>query len=322
MPKVALMILFNHNYEQNLTRLDEIYKERFEEIWYIIPFYKGTRDDVIIVYENSYNFQSYIAKALEQVRHERFDHYMVISDDLLLNPKINQHNYLDFFLLSTNSAFIPGLFLLNDVLETRPYRPFAPYWFWIHSAIDFRIDQRGIQASEFLPTYDQALEKLALHGFNFNGVVSWRMFLWKMLYSKHIFKILTDRTLYKKAGVALYFFFTSLMFSKKIIRYPLIGSYSDILIVPHQSSYNFMRYCGIFGALNLFVEIALPTALAFSTTQIVNESCLKFEARTLWTPDDISGFEMLYDNNLTRLLDNFPDNVLYVHPIKLSRWRS
>ncbi|MBE7173918.1 MAG: hypothetical protein INR73_25315 [Williamsia sp.] len=315
------MILFNHNHEQNLTQLDRIYKERFEKIWYIMPFYTGTRKDVVAVYESSFYFQGSIAKALEQVRDESFDHYMIVADDLLLNPAINQDNYLDYFSLDTKSAFIPGPFLLNDEQETRPYRPFAPYWFWIDAATDFTIDQRGIEVSAFLPTYDQAEKMLARHGLPFTQKVGRRMYLWKEVFSKSILKILSDKKLFKKFGVALFFFTKSLLFSKKIIRYPLIASYSDLIIVPHQSSYEFMRYCGVFGALNLFVEIAAPTALAFSAPKIVDETQLTRKGQLFWTPGDILSFETHYNNSLTSLLENFPPGALYVHPVKFGRWK-
>lgn len=49
MYNVALIILFNHNYEKNLDALKDIYGDRFTHIWYIIPFYSGDREDVISV---------------------------------------------------------------------------------------------------------------------------------------------------------------------------------------------------------------------------------------------------------------------------------
>ena len=321
MSKVALTILFNHNYEQNLDQLDQIYKGRFEKIWYIMTFYQGTRKDVITVYENSFYFQASIGKALEFIRDESFDHYIIIADDLLLNPAINQSNYPDFFLLNPDSAYIPGPFLLNDVHETRPYRPLAPYWFWIDAATDFAIDQRGIEASAFLPAYDQAVEKLARHNLQFTGTMDWKMYLWKDFFSKQFFNILFNRRLYKKFRAALFFFIRSILFSKKVIRYPLIGSYSDIVIIPHKSSNEFMRYCGVFGALKLFAEMAVPTALALSTTKIVSEKSLSHKGHLFWTPDEISSFETQYDNSLSSLIRKFPQDALYIHPVKIARWK-
>ena len=322
MSKVALMILFNHNYEQNLDRLDQIYKGRFESIWYIMPFYRGARKDVITVYENSFYFHASVVKALERVQNERFDHYMIIADDLLLNPAINQDNYADFLLLDRSAAFIPGLFLLNDIHETRPYRPMAPYWFWIDAATDFTPEQRGIDVTGLLPTYEQAVKKLARHDLRFTPEMGWRMYLWKGFFSKQFFKVFWDRKLFKKFRAALYFFGTSMLYSKKVMKYPLVGSYSDIVVVPHQSAYEFTRYCGVFGSLRLFVEMALPTALALSAEKIVDESCLTSKGHVVWTPEDILGFETHYDNSLTSLLKNFPSDALYIHPVKLSRWNT
>ncbi|MBN8650204.1 MAG: hypothetical protein J0L67_02190 [Cytophagales bacterium] len=96
MSKVALIIIFNHKFEKNLPALKNIYQERFEDIYFVIPFYAGSETNVIPVYDHSYYFQGYIAQALKFISH-KFDHYLFIADDLFLNPAINQSNYSNFF---------------------------------------------------------------------------------------------------------------------------------------------------------------------------------------------------------------------------------
>ncbi len=322
MPKVALLILFNHNFERNLDRLDEIYKGRFDHVWYVMPFYTGSRKDVIRVHESSYHFQGFVAKALDLVRDESFDHYLFIGDDLLLNPKINQENYQRFFCVDKNSAFLPGMFLLTDENESRPYRHLAPYWPWLQSALDLEIDTPGLQVSQFLPSYDQALKRLAAHGLHFEPKVHWKMFVWKNLYSTEVFKALYKRKLSKKYKWALSVLKSSKVFSKKCLPYPVIGSYSDILLVPHADSFEFMQYCGIFSALNLFVEIALPTSLALAATVIREEKDLPHKGYTMWTPEDAETFENRFNKSLANLYNRFPEDALYVHPVKFSRWNS
>ena len=82
--------------------------------------------------------------------------------------------------------------------------------------------------------------------------------------------------------------------------------------------YQLARICGIFAAMNLFVEIAIPTAimLTFDRTRVITRQEIgKFNART--RADD---FGEKYNNSLSKLFQNWDDNLLFIHPIKLSRW--
>ena len=153
MSDIALVILFNHNYEANIEKLQKIYEPRFSNIFFIMPFYKGDKSNVIPVYENSLYFQGYISKTLEKISNDKYSHYMFIGDDLILNPAINENNYKDFFKLNDRSGFMPDLFLLTDTKQTSPDRPLAPYWPGVLDAVRFRIKQKGIEISKFLPAF-------------------------------------------------------------------------------------------------------------------------------------------------------------------------
>ncbi|MDB5121063.1 MAG: hypothetical protein JWN56_2281 [Sphingobacteriales bacterium] len=317
MSKVALLILFNHNYEANLPLLENIYSARFDNLFFIMPFYKGRKKNVINVHGNSFYFQGYIATALEVVKSEKYDHYIIIGDDLLLNPQIDQNNYSTFFKLNKETAFIPGPFLLNDPNVTSPCRPLAPYWAWTRSAFNFKLNQRGIEVSKFLPSYDQALTLLKNHGFEFSAVMPYKMF-----YSNKIWKSIFDRLFRNKPEYSLIELIYDIKNINKKIPYPVIGSYSDIIIIPHQNIVPFIRYCGIFSALNLFVEIALPTALAFSVDSIISEIDLNLKGITYWNSDDVTLFKEKYNSSLSCLYENFPEHTLYIHPLKLSEWKT
>lgn len=311
---VALIILFNHNYEQNLKQLDDVYKNRFSHIWYIMPFYTGDRKDIISVYENSYHFQGYIAYALDRLKNKGYKHYFIVADDLYLNPNINEENFKDFFKVDEDTAFLPGPFLLNDLQEKRPSRPYAPVWNGIKSALNFKIDQKGIQSSSVLPSAEQANKLLERHGFAFSSTVSRKMF-----FSDPILKIKDGL---KENLIRLKLFYDNFanIISPKKLSYPLIGSYSDIMIISSKHQLAFTHYCGAFAALNLFVEIALPTALAFAYPKIISENDLDFKGETYWYYNHVD-CEKKYRKSLSYLKNNFPADVLYVHPIKLSQWK-
>lgn len=318
MPTVALMILFNHNYEANIEKIEKIYQLKFDDIYFIMPFYKGKKPNVISVYENSFYFQGYISKALETIKHKNYQHYIIIGDDLILNPDINQHNYKTFFKLTENCGFMPGLFLLNDATQTVPDRPLAPYWPAIIDALKFRINQKGIEVAKYLPSQNDAIKMLHQHGLTFVPKISWRYILSplkKLPFSKVGYEN-------KKRAGKHYFANFAYYFTNRKLRYPLVGSYSDICIIPNSAVESMIEYCGIFAALNLFAEVALPTAFAFSVPETTMEVNLNFQGVTFWNSTTVSQFEKQHQLNLMHLFENFPEHALYVHPIKLSRWKT
>ena len=58
---------------------------------------------------------------------------------------------------------------------------------------------------------------------------------------------------------------------KRYVHYPLIEGYSDLLVVPKENLKEFCHYCGIFAAMNLWVDAAVATSLILSCEKIVNE---------------------------------------------------
>jgi hypothetical protein len=103
-------------------------------------------------------------------------------------------------------------------------------------------------------------------------------------------------------------------------QYPLVYGYSDIFIVGSDVVDAFCHYCGVFAAGGLFVEIAIPTALALATPgRILQSRDSKLRGTPLWG-SDASEFAKAYGGNLEELLDHFPPERLFVHPVKLSQW--
>lgn len=41
----------------------------------------------------------------------------------------------------------------------------------------------------------------------------------------------------------------------------------------------------------------------------------------LWTKQEWGGLEEKYEKNLKKLNDEYPKDVFYIHPVKLSRWK-
>jgi hypothetical protein len=108
MSNVALIIVYNHQYNANIDILENMYSKRFRNIFHLVPFYRGDKHNVISVYENSFYFQGYVSQAFKVFFSSNFEHYFFIGDDLILNPLINQENYKFFFKLKKDSSFFIG----------------------------------------------------------------------------------------------------------------------------------------------------------------------------------------------------------------------
>ena len=72
-----------------------IYGRRFSQLVFLCPYYSGDDSDVISVYENSYQFPGYILQAYEKIVARKSDYFFFISDDVLLNPSINEDNIVE-----------------------------------------------------------------------------------------------------------------------------------------------------------------------------------------------------------------------------------
>lgn len=317
--KVVLLIVFNHKFERNLGRLRDIYKGRFDHVYFIMPFYTGNEKDVISVYENSFYFNGYLTQSLPRID-GIFDHYLVIGDDLILNPIINQENYQELFKLDKDTAFIPAPFLLHEDLKLRTHMKVTPYWEWNHSAINFNIKSKGLEVENELPSPEEAASKLASHGFTFYPYLEKRQLNQGKIRLERL-RTFWDIKHYIKQTAR--WGYDELRFSlrkKRTISYPMVGSYSDIVIIPGKSLSTFSHYSGIFAALHLFVEIAIPTALMLACDKIVQEKNLDYKGWTLWEDYERIEMEDKYNRSLSCLFSNFPATKLYIHPVKLSKW--
>jgi len=304
MRKVALIIIYNHQYNKNIDVLERIYKDRFSDIYHLVPFYFGDKKNVIPVYECSFYFQGYISQGLRSYFKEEYAHYFFVADDMILNPKISERNYFEYLKLTEDTSYIPQFISLHEGNS---------FWPRVGEAFRWRLKLRGIEAENQLPTYDVALNKFQ----QFNLVIKPLRFnqIWKTPRSlKEIAKLIL-----KEREYFSHFVQNILVKRKYLLPYPIVGSYSDICVVSSDSIELFCHYCGVFASTKLHVEIALPTSLVLSANKIVTDQDLFLQGKALWTKADFQELEK-YKNSLKNLLEHFPPDYLYLHPIKLSKW--
>lgn len=313
--RIALIILFNHRYDKNLPVLEEIYKERFSNRFYLVPFYDGDWENVIPVYGRSIFFEIYIAQAFNLLKMRGFDYYYIIADDMIINPAINENNILDFFEIQDGESWIPHL---------RTIREQKFFWTGTMAAYTYRPVQKYVESENELPLVDDACEKFKQHGLSEPMKLS----------RKDVFGnfSLSTASMAEKARLALRIV-TRLRhpFMKSAnLSYPLAASYSDTLLVSGETMPKFAHYCGVFGATSLFVEVAIPTALVLaSDKKIKTENDISKSGRSYWKVAEnvfCENPQYTWDNldkeykNLDDMIARFPQDAIYLHPVKISKW--
>jgi hypothetical protein len=149
MGDIALVVIYNHQYNKNIDIVEKIYSKRFSNIYHLVPFYTGDKCNVIPVYESSHHFQGYVAQGLKYYYREDYSHYIFIADDLILNPVVNQSNYTEHFKLRQSTCFLPGFITLHDTLV---------WWARVGEAFRYTLNASGAEAKDQLPSYDIALK--------------------------------------------------------------------------------------------------------------------------------------------------------------------
>lgn len=303
MSRVCLLIVFNHKYNKNIPMLQKIYGKRFSNIYYLVPFNSEIiegldMNHVISVYESSYYFQGYFAQAYEKIKYDSYEHYVIIGDDQILNPSLDENNIIEKMGLENKDSFIKKIVPYGKSggdKSNKLYTILSP--FRINTGISYKLE---------IPTKEEAELCCKKHGYEVTDKLPWSFLLKKgYVHPKYILQTL----------VCL------LINRGRKLPYPLFKAYSDMIIIDATSMELFCRYSGVFAAMNIFVETAIPLAMILSCERIKEEKDLKrYHGVENWGVD-IEYFEDKYKKDLNYLFDNFSEDVLYYHPIKLSKWQ-
>ena len=307
MSRVALVLVYNHRYDGNIEVLERLYGGRFRDIYHLVPFYSGNRPNVIPVYGSSYYFQGYVAQGLRHYFREETEHYLFVADDLLLNPVVNEENYAAHLGLGPGACFLPAFYQFHLIDRG--------FWMHVEKAYRWTVEAPGVEARPHLPSYEEALERFRRNGLDLRPLRFGQVWDLPRTARGWIEKALRD------PGLCLSFLGSLVGRKSYFLSYPLVGGYSDLFAVSSDAIREFCQYCGVFAATDLFVEHAIPTALALAAKSITVESELKLRGKALWTAAEMKELDR-YAGSLRALVEQFPADRLYLHPVKLSRWRN
>lgn len=298
--EVSLIVVFNHRYDENIEKLKKLYADRFKDIFYLVPFYDGDKNNVIPVYERPRCFQGFFAQAFRKFFDNKYSHYVFIADDLILNQSINSENILKELNLKNGSGYIKSLTALPDV--PMGWTPLLPVMIAINRHFD-------IEYRKQLPGVEMALDLFLKNNLEM-GLSDLRPPI---------------STLYCLARAPIHYLLSTLRKKSKLgslwpMPYPLAMGYSDLVIVPSSGIKNFCHFCGMFAIMDIFVEVAIPTALILSCERIITETETVWEGTEIWNQDGIKRTEETCHFDLKTLYEKFKKNQLYLHPVKLSKW--
>jgi hypothetical protein len=313
---VAAVFLFNHRFERNVEKLEAIYADRFPRRTYLMPFAREDHPNVARVFETSWTFSGHIAQGASRFIEPGVDHYVFISDDLILNPRLDAGNIVDALGLGARTAYIKSLAGL-DALRYRWHRS-------LQATIALRRLGSGFDYLRELPSADEARLRFERMGIDFPRPVPRNMRELAFLASR----------LPRSLGVL------GMPWALRLLGvgsdYPLLSGYSDFLVVPGEAIERFVTYCGVLAALDIFAEVAVPTALALAAEEVRTElepgelftdpdaaryPDFPFRGVEFWRPEETAAFADRFGRDQARLLAEFPADWLYAHPVKLSQWR-
>ena len=295
--KICLSFVFNHRFEKNIPILREIYGNRFSTLRFLSPFSQwGLAPDIIPIFETSVHFEGYFAQAYPHLPKD-YDYYAFCADDLFLNPRLNERNLIEK-LNCTGSAYIK---YINPVWE----HSFA--WHKFEECMNFPNDDCVVPYTQFLPSREELLETYALHGFSYRNV-GFQNFLGAYHRGLTIRRVWEGTKYFLKNGL------------KRFVHFPLVEGYSDFIIVPKEALERFCFLCGVFAAMNLWVDSAIATAMTLSSNSLRLEKQNEMKGREIWDEVALENLLNATDGKIKRLSEQMPENQLYVHPVKLSAW--
>ena len=304
--KTTLCVMFNHPYVKNIPLIRQMLCPSFDSVVFVIPYTVSSDEDVVTSYRGSYGFHGYVVDVAEKLLQSDTDYFFFMQDDVVLNPHLRGDILVEKLRLKDGGAFIPAF---------RPLAGELRDWDWTLAAIWkilFPMNRMNGSGAEqwlaALPDAEQNFSRLRTkYGFNFQPVTFDRS-------NRHVFHgIVPDpyhsTSIYRAACEGLF----EAVDGRSSFRlpYPFCYGMSDFFAVDRETLIEMLHPLGVFSAAGLFVETAIPTAIAVAARRVMQCADVGLVANWLW--GDRQALDVDY------VKKQFEDNLLLVHPVKISQ---
>jgi hypothetical protein len=304
----CLVVIFNHAYPDNIPTLRRLYGRRFSRIVFLLPNRRVSDPACFTAYRGSYAFHGLVADAREFLLAQDADTYVFAADDLVLNPALADDTVADSLRLGEHDGFAPEFKLLAgrrhvDAAGRLGQESPGRDWPWtrrVLSRLDSRHPMLGSGVEGYLaelPDRETALRKFRQYG---EPLLSLEMPPGLRRGVRRLLSWLDRPTVHT-------------------LPLPLAYGISDLFAVRRSRLDRLAHYLGVLAALDLFVEVAVPTALILATERVITAGQVGWQFS--WAPSSWNSVEYTF-RSLPDLEARYPTSQLFVHPVKLSQLAS
>jgi hypothetical protein len=301
---IALCIVYNHSYVKNIEVLDRLYSSSFDRILHIVPNHRKPQKNILTAYRSSHVFQGYLADNRSAIEALGADHIAFAADDCLLNCRC----ILDRVTVGIDRARASGFFA-----DIGPPLAASSAWKWAHTLPIVsrffgspRLANPQVEGwLDCLPDLERARSALG------------RYDAAELRLEKPASDDLAKYSAIDRASVAALFGEKALAIE---LPFPFVRGLTDFWVLTKDSVAEFLHYCGVFSSLNLWMEVAIPTAAALLDNKLVfaKDLGLKFDW-DWWDPQRPPRWPQPTElRDVYRMFEEMPPDLLFRHPVKLS----
>lgn len=285
-----LCVVYNHAFPDTVESVRKL-NEAFGDVVIVTP--PGGGGD-IEYYTGSYTWQAAVVEYLRSRPSEEQGHTLVVGDDVVINPSIDPFQFLAG---SDQKCIHQGIWAIAGELPSP--------WFW-HERLALAYTR-------------------PMHHLLGNGEDNPRRLLSESaLFASRVGEIqqLHHSKLVATGDPSLRANWVRACISEEFaggltvdFGLPLYGGYSDLFSFPNSSSAMILDFLMRSVRANLFVEVAIPTMLAWSGLEVIS---LGERLQACWG-DDRKDIDFRGALDMWNYFERNPELVA-VHPVKISKW--
>lgn len=301
---VVLCVIFNHPYPRNIPLIKKMYSNKFRQIIFIQPIESSDRDDVVVSYRGSYNFQGMMVDVLPRLEEMSAEYVVFMQDDCLLNPFFDERNILKELKVEEDVPFHPYFAPLTGSIETWAWT-LTTVWKVVYSGN--ALTGTGVENyRRYLPDAVTAREHLSSrYGMKFSPISNVE------LVTRRFGALADPESDQRLTSTLIEGLFKTAPGGEIALEFPWLYGVSDFTVMSMPSLRKISLFLGVTAATNIFVEVAIPTALAVLHEKVSTTAMTGWHMNYVWdTAREAVSVE--------GALSSFANRCAMLHPVKLS----